>query len=234
MTEQAELIRRPVVVAYVQVASLGLKLLIGLIAFWLISVSILALLLLALFMGLNLYEALGYVKGLIAATWQVPIAFAPLVVYGIAGLKIRSYLGEVPPDHMQMEPDKQQAASLTLAGFCFTSLSLLVSFFKEAIQRGETGPEGIILFFCCALVCFVASYMTLRFRTKNLFGFVSDGFIDNGFWCVMVGLLTFFGQTPGMRRPAAAVALLLALYSAYFALNILYHVQYVRNPNRQS
>jgi hypothetical protein len=41
------------------------------------------------------------------------------------------YLWKVPPDPRQMDADKHQSASLTLAGFCFTSLSLLVSFFKK-------------------------------------------------------------------------------------------------------
>ena len=222
-------------VAYLQMASIGPKIIGGLFVLWLSAAIVALALIVSRLFGLSLNGMTDYVSAtLITASWQVPIACAPLALYGICGLWIRSYLAEIPPDHMQMEPDKQQAASLTLAGFCFTSLSLLISFFKEAIQHGETGPEGIILFFCCALACFVASYMTLRFRTKNVFGFVSDGFIDNGFWCVMVGLLTFFGRTPGMRRPAIAVALLLALYAGYLGLNIRYYIRYVRNPHRQS
>lgn len=208
------------------------RLLIGLIALWLIWITLLPTVYLMTFAKVDPYGVLTYIRGYISYTWQIPVACAPLALYAIVGIRIRKYLREVPPDLMQMEPDKQQSASLTLAGFCFTSLSLLVSFFKDQIQRGETGPENIILFFCCALVSFIASYMTLRFRTMNIFGFVSDAFIDNGFWCVMVGLLAFFTQTPRMGRPAVAVFLLLVFYTAYLMLNILNHFRYVRNPNR--
>src|SRR6266849_2477067 len=61
-------------------------------------------------------------------------ASLPLILYTLVGLSTLSYLREVPPDAQQMEAGKHQSASLTLAGFCFTSLSLLVSFFKEAIK----------------------------------------------------------------------------------------------------
>ena len=54
-------------------------------------------------------------------------------------------------------------------------------FTEESIKAGDKAPEQIILFFSVALACFVASYLTLKYRTKNLFGFLSDGFIDNGF-----------------------------------------------------
>jgi hypothetical protein len=164
--------------------------------------------------------------------WQIPAAIAPLFVYALIGLSTRSYLAEVPIDAYQTEADKPQAAGLTLAGFCFTSLSLLVSFFKEQIQRGDRGPENIILFFSCALVSFVASYMTLRYRTKNLFGFISDAFIDNGFWCILVGLLAFFIRNGGLGRPAIAVFLLLMFYAGCVVLHFRYYLRYVNNPNR--
>jgi hypothetical protein len=173
-----------------------------------------------------------FTYGIIVRFWQVPVAVLPLVLYALIGLTRRAYLIEVPTDPQQMEPDKQQAASLTLAGFCFTSLSLLVSFFKEAIERKENGPENIILFFCCALVCFVASYMTLRYRTKNLFVYVSDALVDNGFWCVIVGLLVFLSSTSGMRTPAIAVVALLVFYAICMVLNFHYFISYVNNPNR--
>ena len=48
------------------------------------------------------------------------------------GSLTRDYLLAIPANAQQIEVDKQQAASLTLAGFCFTSLSLLLSFFKES------------------------------------------------------------------------------------------------------
>jgi len=144
--------------------------------------------------------------------WQIPAACAPVIVYAVIGFKRRAHVHEAPAHRAPPEPDRRQAASLTMAGFCFTSLSLLLSFFDEAIQREASGPENIILFFCCALFCFVASYLTLRGGIRNVFGFMSEALIDNGLWCILVGLLAYFVRSPGMRKPALAMSALLVFY----------------------
>jgi hypothetical protein len=156
------------------------------------------------------------------------LACIPLSLYAVLGFGIRGYLWKIPPDAQQAEGDKQQSASLTLSGFCFTSLSLLVGYFRDSIKAGDGGAEGIILFFCCALACFVASYMALRYRNRNIFGFMSDAFIDNGFWCVMIGLWRFFHGSVRMNAAASVVALLLVFYSGYLILNFFYYAHYVR------
>ena len=150
--------------------------------------------------------------------WQIPVACAPIVVYGLIGLQQRDRLLSELAEADHAEFDKQHAASLTLAGFCFTSLSLLVSFFNEAIQREDSGPENMILFFCCALFCFIASSLALR-RRASIFGFLSEAFIDNGFWCILVGLLAYFFRTGGMRKPAITMSVLLAFYATSLILH---------------
>jgi|GEM_PF-6258847 len=88
-------------------------------------------------------------KILTRTPWRI-LASVPLFLYAALGFGIRGYLWSIPPDEEQMEGDKQQSASLTLSGFCFTSLSLLVSYFKDEIKSGDHRVEPIILFFCCA------------------------------------------------------------------------------------
>jgi hypothetical protein len=151
--------------------------------------------------------------------WQIPVACAPIVVYGLIGLQQRDRFESELVEEDHAEPDTQHAMGLTLAGFCFTSLSLLVSFFNEAIQREDSGPENMILFFCCALFCFVASSLALRHRARNIFGFLSEAFIDNGFWCILVGLLAYFSRSGGMRKPAIAMSVLLVFYVASLILH---------------
>lgn len=145
--------------------------------------------------------------------WQIPVACAPIVVYALVGLRQRD-LSEVAPPEEQSELDKQYSTSLTLAGFCFTSLSLLVSFFNEAIQREGSGPENMILFFCCALFCFVASSLSLRRRANTILEFLPEALIDNGFWCILVGLLAYFSRSGGMHKAAIAMSALLVFYAA--------------------
>ncbi|MGA2001576.1 MAG: hypothetical protein ABSG52_16455 [Terriglobales bacterium] len=156
--------------------------------------------------------------------------FIPLILYIlVGGIFMRSYLCEYLTTGRHPELDKQQTASLTLAGFCFTSLSFLVSFFKDEIRKpGNDAPAGIILFFCCALVSFIASYMTLRFRIRNLSEYAADGFIDNGFWCIIVGLLKLFSGTNGMGKVANVIVGLLVFYSGYLILSLVYQVQVSR------
>ena len=145
--------------------------------------------------------------------WQIPVACAPIVVYALVGLRQRDVSKEAAPVE-EPELDRPYATSLTLAGFCFTSLSLLVSFFNEAIQRESSGPENMILFFCCALFCFIASSLSLRRRAGSSFGFLPEALIDNGFWCILVGLLAYFSRLGGMRKAVIAMSALLVFYAA--------------------
>jgi hypothetical protein len=151
--------------------------------------------------------------------WQIPVACAPIVVYGLLGLRRHDPSQSEPTEEDHAESDKQRAMSLTLAGFCFTSLSLLVSFFNEAIQRENSGPENMILFFCCALFCFVASSLSFRYRASGVFPFLSEALVDNGFWCILVGLLAYFSRSGGMRKPAIAMSVLLVFYAASLILH---------------
>lgn len=123
------------------------------------------------------------------------IAFSllPLILYVIWGIRIRNFLNQaVDANAGKSEYDRLQAASLTLTGFCFTSLSLLLSFFKEKIRDGDDQPEQIIIFFSAALIVFVSSYTILRFRFKKVIDYVSDGLLDNGLWFIFMGMLSFF------------------------------------------
>src|SRR5437773_1541261 len=113
------------------------------------------------------------------------LSVIPLFLYSILGLTIRKYLWQRPRDAAVTALDRQEASSLTLTGFCFTSLSFLLAFFKDEIKRGEPGPETILFFFAVALGCFIASYMALRYRTKNLFMVLNEALLDDGLWCVL-------------------------------------------------
>jgi hypothetical protein len=157
--------------------------------------------------------------------WQIPAACAPVIIYSVIGFKRRAHLHQAPAHRAQPDPDRRQAASLTMAGFCFTSLSLLLSFFDEAIQHEASGPENIILFFCCALFCFVASYLALRGGIRNVFGFLSEALIDNGLWCILIGLLAYFVRSPGMRKPALAMSALLVFYVGCLILRFRHQVR---------
>lgn len=150
----------------------------------------------------------------------------PLIVYGALFLNMRAYLWKRPESSLVNAMDKQESASLTLTGLCFTSLSLLISFFKEDIKGGKVAPQKILLYFAIALGCFIASYMTLRYRTRNLFPIMSEAFIDNGLWCILAGLWTFSNDTASLENLPRVLTVFIFLYFFYLGLNAFYYYQY--------
>jgi hypothetical protein len=106
--------------------------------------------------------ALAGLCSLALVAWQIPVACAPIVVYGLIGFQQRDHFESDLAEQDNSEPAKQHAASLTLAGFCFTSLSLLVSFFNEAIQHEDSAPENMILFFLLRTLLFCSLLVGLE------------------------------------------------------------------------
>jgi len=127
-----------------------------------------------------------------------------------------------------MELEKQQMASPTLAGFCFTSLGLLISFYKEEIKRRDPGPHAILIFFAVALGCFMCSHMVLRFRGKRFYALLSDASIDNGLWCILAGLWFFCSKTSGLESLSIAFGFAIVVYIVCVGLNCYYYVSTLR------
>lgn len=168
-------------------------------------------------------------RALLALRHILPLV--PLIIYGLLGLCTLTYLRDVPRDEIQVDLDKTQSASLTLAGFCFTSMSLLISFFKEEIKSSQSGPQDIILYFAIALACFVGAYLALRYRDKNIFQFLSEAFIDNGFWCILLGLWSFSVKTAGLERLQIVFSLLMGVYFVYLIRHLWLSFKYSKHNN---
>lgn len=170
-----------------------------------------------------------------ALAWQLFITAIPYVLpyalYSVLGAYLhlgKHRLFDILRDAEQMELEKQQMASLTLAGFCFTSLGLLISFFKDEIKHHDPGPHAILIFFAVALGCFMCSHMVLRFRGKRFYALVSDASIDNGLWCILGGLWFFCRKTPGLENLSIAFSFAVAIYSVCVAFNCYYYVRTLR------
>ena len=157
---------------------------------------------------------------------EMALPFLPLVAYGVVGLVIRRSLQQpIPSDAKQTEFDRQQTASLTMTGFCFTSLSLLVSFFKDDLKVGNQQAIDIVFVFSCALIAFIASYTVLRFRIRRVADYLSDGFLDSGLWCILVGLHNFFA----LNRPSKVSYLfagILCVFAFFVLRSLSYYVRF--------
>jgi drug/metabolite transporter (DMT)-like permease len=156
------------------------------------------------------------------------LTVVPLFVYAVVFLVVRSFAWKATEKTLLIPMDKQEAASLTLAGLCTTSLSLLISFFKEEIKRSEVAPQKILLFFTVALGCFIASYISLRYRIKNIFPLAAEAFLDNGLWCILAGLWTFTNQQPGLEALPRVLTVFIFVYFVHLGLNSYFYIKYAR------
>ena len=69
---------------------------------------------------------------------QLALPYLPPIGYAICAFPIQKFLWQfIDKTANKAEYERLQSASLTLTGFCFTSLSLLISFFKDEIKNGK-------------------------------------------------------------------------------------------------
>ena len=188
----------------------------------------LVLLALCLIFPAMLEEAVQFAGGVIYRLRSV-LPITPLLLYAVLTAVIWKFLWETPRDLTALGLDRDEASSLTLTGFCFTSLSFLLAFFKTDIQNNDPAPQKILFFFACALGCFIASYMALRFRTENVSLLLNQALVDNGLWCVLVGFWTFFTRTAALRSLSSIFTIFIVLYFAYLVRHFVNWVRYCRS-----
>lgn len=152
----------------------------------------------------------------------------PLLLYGVAALFMIKLLLKPVDKAVAIEAGKDESANLTLTGFCFTSMSLLVGFFKEELKKGNSGPQQIILFFGVALGSFIASNMALRFRTRQLSIFGAQAFTDNGLWCILLGLRAFLTSAAASSGLPKMFDLLLVLFCPFILWHLLLWRKYLK------
>ncbi len=152
------------------------------------------------------------------------LPFTPLLLYLFVAIVIRKYLWQVPHIDVAKALDTNQASCLTLSGFSFTALSVLLSFFKDEIKGGTFHSEGIFIYFTVALGCFVGGFMTLRYRERNLSEYLSEAFFDNGLWCIFVGFWSFFHEQLALTQLSAVMTGVIVIYFVYVALQLIFFV----------
>ena len=177
----------------------------------------------------GMFEGAVQFAGNVIERLRPVLPIAPLLLYAVLGVVIWKFLWESPRNLTAVGLDRDEASSLTLTGFCFTSLSFLLAFFKTDIQNKDPEPQKILFFFACALGCFIASYMVLRFRTENVSLLLNQALIDNGLWCVLVGFWTFFTSTTALRSLSAIFTIFIVLYFAYLVRHFVHWVRYCRS-----
>ena len=119
--------------------------------------------------------------------------------------------------------------SLTLTGFCFTSMGFLLAFFKEDLKGGtKLSPEPILHYFAIALGCFLTSYMVLRFRNRQVFFFLCAALLDNGLWCIVIGFLGLTVTMSSLHRLTSTFVMLAAVFLLYVGMHFIYSIRFLR------
>lgn len=150
--------------------------------------------------------------------WVVP--FLPLVIYAAVAPFIRKYLTVVMDLQSQARLDNCMPWSLALSAVAFTAISLVVTFFKDEIRGNGTQYVTVTVFcFSVALVCFITSFMVLRFRGEYFWNYLWEGLTDNGLWCILIGLFAFFTNRPALHPARLVLGGMAAAYVAYLAFN---------------
>jgi hypothetical protein len=160
---------------------------------------------------------------------QFALPYLPPIGYAICALPIRKFLWKVIDKNAnRAEYERLQSASLTLTGFCFTSLSLLISFFKDEIKGGKPEPREIIFYFSFALIAFICSYTVLRFRIRNGIDYAADALMDSGIWFILVGMWDFFYSNRNSRIAGLFVAMMV-FFGLCIARNLYLYISTCSN-----
>jgi uncharacterized membrane protein YfcA len=108
------------------------------------------------------------------------------------------------------------SANLTLVGFSFTVVSLIVTLFQPILERVADATS----LFALSLACFIGSYLALYIRVRRLFDTVSEGLTNAGLWATIAGLQSLFSAFPPLEPIAWMFTLLLWILGVYVLFDV--------------
>ena len=125
------------------------------------------------------------------------------------------------PDKRHTVLDGRMNANLTLVGFSFAVIGLLVSLFQETLPK----VFDSIHLFTVSLVCFFGYYMSLYLRLRRVFDTMSEALTNNGLWAVMAGLWLLFQSFPALSPISYLFCILLIGIVIYVITDIVFKWQ---------
>jgi hypothetical protein len=155
---------------------------------------------------------------LVESVWETVFPFVPVALY--LGLCLVTTKRQKQPIPEKRHPllDARMTTNLTLAGFAFAVVGLLVTLFQNSIITVVQSVE----LFSVALASFFASYVLLFLRLRRAFDTISDGLTNNGLWCIMAGLTALFEPFSELEQSSWLFSLLLWVLGAYIATDLVF------------
>lgn len=143
--------------------------------------------------------------------------YVPLVLYVILVISTSVRQIQWIDDKRHPVLDGRMNANLTLVGFAFGVIGLLVSLFQNNLPV----VFDSIHLFSVALASFFGSYVLLYLRLLRLFDTMSEGLTNNGLWAVVAGLWSLFKSFEEIKSISYLFLILLIGISAYVIFDII-------------
>lgn len=151
----------------------------------------------------------------------VSFPYLPLSLYVLLALFTATRQRQAIPVKLHTILDGRMNANLTLVGFAFAVIGLLVSLFQKELQ---VVFESVYLF-SVALASFFGSYVLLYLRLSRVFDTLSEGLTNNGLWSVMAGLWLLFRSFRELYNISFLFLVLLVVIMLYIIIDISFKWQ---------
>ena len=120
------------------------------------------------------------------------------------------------PDRRQALLDSRQSTNLTLVGFSFTVIGLLVTLYESKL---DIVSEAVFLF-SLSLGYFLGSYLLLLLRLRRFFDTLSEALTISGLWVTVSGLRALFGALEPVANLAIIFVILMWLLGGYVLIDL--------------
>lgn len=143
--------------------------------------------------------------------------YGPLVAYIILVILTSRRQLQAIDDKRHPVLDGRMNANLTLVGFAFGVIGLLVSLFQNNLPVVFYSVH----LFSVALASFFGSYVLLYLRLLRLFDTMSEGLTNNGLWAVIAGLWSLFKSFEEIKSISYLFLILLIGIAGYVIFDIV-------------
>ena len=165
----------------------------------------------------------GYVSGTwncIKMNWDETFPFIPILAYVLLCILTLKRQMQQIPEKRHPVLDTRATTNLTLVGFSFAVISLIVTLFKDQI-----GQVSYSLFlFSIGLSCFFGSYVLLYLRLRRCFDTISDGLTNSGIWTILWGMRELFisFKCKELEKSSKLFSVLIFILLLYIAIDIFW------------
>lgn len=142
--------------------------------------------------------------------------YEPFALYLLFCLLTSARQTQLIPDRRHPLLDARQGTNLTLVGFSFTVIGLLVTIFEAKLSV----VADAVFLFSLSLGYFLGSYLLLFLRVRRFFDTMSEGLTIAGLWVTLSGLRALFQAFQPLQAQATIFVVLMWCLGVYVCIDI--------------